>query len=298
MQIRYHLRDVGLRVSKMHFYRRKNGSGRMVMDLATRWGSCVTIKEVLGHLDGCSSCRWISSEGNRSIVGRDKATYVFLQKPKIMCSYGVAKMVQTGQEISGDSFRAGRCDGCKFVMALSDGMGSGPQANRESDTVVDMFFRFVESGFSVQVALRLMNAAMIFGADTERFSTLDACLVDEYTGIVDIYKVGAHVSFVKRKDSVEVVGAESLPMGAMATVDTVPHRSYLEEGDFLVMVTDGVLEYLHVDNPVEVLQDMIEEMESADAATFSRKIIERMMLFTGGVVQDDMTVLTLKAMER
>lgn len=298
MQMRYHLRDVGLRVSKMHFYQRKNGSCRMVMDLATKWGNCVTIKEVLGHLDSCSSYQWISHEGNRNIVGREKATYVFVQKPKIMCSYGVAKMVQAGQEISGDSFRAGRCDGCRFVMALSDGMGSGPQANRESETVVDMFFRFVEAGFSIEVALRLMNAAMIFGADAERFSTLDACLVDEYTGIVDFYKVGAHVSFVKRKDSVEVVGAESLPMGAASTMDTVPHRSYLEEGDCLVMVTDGVLEYLHVQNPVAVLQDMIEEMQEADAATFSRKIIERMMLFTGGVVQDDMTVLTLKAMER
>ena len=298
MQIRYYLRDAGLRVSKMHFYRRKNGACRIAMDLAAKWGNCITIKEVLGYLNSCSSFQWISHEDNRNIVGREKATYTFLQKPKFLCSYGVAKMVQTGQEISGDSFRAGRCDGCRFVMAMSDGMGSGPQANRESDTVVDMFFRFMEAGFSTEVALRLMNAAMIFGADAERFSTLDACLVDEYTGIVDFYKVGAHVSFVKRKDSVEVVGAESLPMGASSVMDTVPHRSYLEEGDYLVMVTDGVLEYLHMDNPVEVLQDMIEEMQCLDAPTFSRKIMERMMLFTGGVVQDDMTVLTLKAMER
>ncbi|MDD6194317.1 MAG: SpoIIE family protein phosphatase [Lachnospiraceae bacterium] len=298
MQMRYRLRDVGLRVTKMHFYRRKNGACRMEMDMSARWGNCITMKEILGHLDACSSCEWIAGEENRSIVGREKATYIFIQKPKFMCSYGVAKMVQAGQEISGDSFRANRCEGCRFVMALSDGMGSGPQANQESETVVDMFLRFVESGFSVEVALRLMNAAMIFGAESERFSTLDACLVDEYTGIVDFYKVGAHVSFIKRKNTVEVVGAKSLPMGAMATLDTVPYRSYLEEGDFLVMVTDGVLEYLHVDNPVEVLQDMIEEMGPVDAATFSRKIIERMMLFTGGVVQDDMTVLTLKAMER
>lgn len=298
MQMRYHLRDVGLRVSKIHMYQRKNGASRLEMELTARWGNCITMKEVLEHLEGCSRCQWISAEGNRSIVGREKATYVFVQKPKFMCSYGVAKLVQGGQEVSGDSFRAGRCEGCRFVMALSDGMGSGPQANRESETVVDMFFRFVEAGFSVEVALRLMNAAMIFGAEAERFSTLDACLVDEYSGIVDIYKVGAHVSFVKRKNTVEVVGAESLPMGATVSLDTVPYRSYLEEGDFLVMVTDGVLEYLHVDNPVEVLQDIIEEMSEVDAATFSRKILERMMLFTGGVVQDDMTVLTLKATER
>lgn len=298
LQMRYHLKDAGLKVSKMHMYQRKNGARRLEMELRAVWGNCITIREVLGHLEACSSCLWISGEGNRSIVGREKTCYVFVQKPKFLCSYGVAKYVQTGQEISGDSFRGGRCEGCRFVMALSDGMGSGPAANRESETVVDMFFRFVQSGFATEVALRLMNAAMIFGADTERFSTLDACLVDEYTGIVDIYKVGAHVSFVKRKNSVEVIGAESLPMGASVNLDTIPYRSYLEEGDFLVMVTDGVLEYLHVEDPVEVLQDIIEEMSEVDAATFSRKILERIMLFTGGEVKDDMTVLTLKAMER
>jgi stage II sporulation protein E len=150
----------------------------------------------------------------------------------------------------------------------------------------------------MEVTLRMMNAAMIFGAEKERFSTLDVCLVDGHTGIADIYKVGAHVSFIKHKNSVEIVDAASLPMGAGTKVDTVPNRCFLASGDMLVMVTDGVLEYLHVSDPVETLQTLLLEMSESDAATFSRKIMERILLFTGGKVQDDMTILTLKAQER
>lgn len=298
LKMRYNLKDAGIKASKIHYYQRKNGVCRVTMELATKWGNCITMKEVLEHLNACMNSPLISHEQNRSIVGREKASYVFVSAPKLECSYGVAKMVQMGQEVSGDSFRAGRCMEEKFVMALSDGMGSGRTASIESETVVDLLFQFATAGFAMDVALRLMNAAMIFGAEKERYSTLDTCIVDEYTGIVEFYKVGAHVSFIRRKNHVEVIGAESLPMGATVTIDTIPNRSYMEEGDYLVMVTDGVLEYLHVENPIALLQDLIGELPDTDAATFSRKIMERIMLFTGGVVQDDMTILTLKTMER
>ena len=59
-----------------------------------------------------------------------------------------------------------------------------------------------------------------------------------------------------------------------------------------------MLEYLQVEEPVDMLQDVIGELADTDAVTFSRKIIERILLFTGGKVADDMTVLVLKALER
>lgn len=298
LQLRYHLKDQGLHVSDLHMYQKKNGAVRLTMQLSMGWGNCITIKEVLAQINSCMSSPMISAADNRNIVGRDKARYLFITQPKMECTYGVAKMVQSSQTVSGDSFRAKRLESGRFVMALSDGMGSGMRAHGESETVVDLFMQFMEAGFAVDVALRLMNAAMIFGADAERFSTLDACLVDEYTGIVDFYKIGAHVSFIRHKSRVEVVAAGSLPMGASVEVDTIPNRSYLEAGDYLVLVTDGVLEYLQVEEPVDMLQDVIGELADTDAVTFSRKIIERILLFTGGKVADDMTVLVLKALER
>lgn len=297
-KIRFQLREAGLRVWELHFYRRKNGTCRIVMELVARPGICITSKEVLAMLESCVSEPLVMAEENRNIVGRDRARYVFVTRPKISCTYGVSKMLQQKQTISGDSFGTKRLENGTFVMALSDGMGSGTRAHEESDTVVNLFLQFMEAGFLADMALRLMNAAMIFGADAERFSTLDACIIDEYTGIVNFYKVGAHVSFVRHKRRTEVIEASSLPMGASSSLDTLPSRSYLEPGDYLVLVTDGVLEYLQVEDAVEMLRELIQELTDTDAVTFARKIMERVLLFTGGTIADDMTVLVLKALER
>ena len=65
----------------------------------------------------------------------------------------------------------------------------------------------------------------------------------------------------------------------------------LQNGDFVVMVTDGVLEYLHVPKPEETLKEMIESIDSRHPGILVKKIMERVLLFTGGRVQDDMTIL-------
>lgn len=298
MQLRFGFRELGIKAEQLHLYQRKNRSLKIVADLSASRGTCVTSRELLSCLKRCFGVSFVSMEGNRGIVGREKSRYIFITETKLTCSYGVAKMVQEGQEISGDSFRAGQLEDGSFVMALSDGMGSGLAANRESESVVDLLMQFMEAGFTMEVALGLMNAAMIFGAEKERFSTLDVCLTDLYTGIVSFYKVGAHVSFIRHKNHVEVVDAQSLPMGAGQKIDVTPNRCYLAGGDYLVMITDGVLEYLQVEDPIESLKELLLEMTESDAASFSRKIMERMLLFTGGKVWDDMTVLTLKVQER
>ena len=47
-----------------------------------------------------------------------------------------------------------------------------------------------------------------------------------------------------------------------------------------------------------MLRELIQELTDTDAVTFARKIMERVLLFTGGTIADDMTVLVLKALER
>ena len=85
--------------------------------------------------------------------------------------------------------------------------------------------------------------------------------LDLYSGQMTITKIGAAASFLKHKDRVECLRASTLPAGvdASCTGDVI-HRK-LTHGDFLVMVTDGVLEYLHVKNPEEKLAEMIKEIK-------------------------------------
>ena len=71
-----------------------------------------------------------------------------------------------------------------------------------------------------------------------------------------------------------------------------------ENGEFLVMVPDGVLEYLHVKNPVEKLCEIVADAGSDNAGVISQDILDRVLLMTGGYAMDDMTVITIGVWEK
>ena len=75
-------------------------------------------------------------------------------------------------------------------------------------------------------------------------------------------------------------------------------KKQLENGDFLVMVTDGVIEYLHVRNPKENLSDIIAGIQTDNAGVLAEKILEQVLLRTGGHAMDDMTVLVTGIWEK
>jgi stage II sporulation protein E len=157
--------------------------------------------------------------------------------------------------------------------------------------VLDLIEHFVEAGFAVETAIRLMNSAMVIKGENDQYSTVDVCKVNLYDGVMESYKIGAAATFIKHDGTVRVISEASLPIGA--ELDAEPKRSEdrLQNGDFIVMVTDGVLEYLHVMNPEETMREMIESIETNNPGIMSKRIMERVMLFTGGRAKDDMTVL-------
>ena len=298
LKIQYHLKEYGIRAKHLHYYYRENGTSRITIELNARWGNCIFVKEALQVLNRYGTEEMIPIESNRNFIGKDRYQYEFVTRPILQCSHGVARLMQEGQEISGDNFSVLQREDGKVMLALSNGMGTGLSANKESETVIELMEQFVEAGFSMDIALRLMNAAMVFGGEEDHYSTLDLCLLDVYTGIAEFYKVGAHVSYIKHKDKVEVIADETLPVGAEITIDVNPWRNHVECGDFLVMVTDGVLEYLHVFNPVETIRDIISCIECQEPEQFAMRILERVLLYTGGRIMDDMTVLVVSTQER
>lgn len=105
-----------------------------------------------------------------------------------------------------------------YHVCVSDGMGSGKQAQAESTLVVDLLEKLLEAGFSRESALKLMNSAMVISAGEESYSTVDFATIDMYTGELELAKTGAAPSFIKSGKKVSVIENESLPAGSM------PHR--------------------------------------------------------------------------
>ena len=111
-------------------------------------------------------------------------------------------------------------------------------------------------------------------------------------------KIGAAPSFIKRENEVAVIQNESLPAGVDMEQRTQQVKNTLQSGDFLVMVTDGVLEYFHVKDRQEKLMEIIGDVKSNNAGVISQEILDRVLLQTGGYAMDDMTVVTVGIWEK
>ncbi len=130
------------------------------------------------------------------------------------------------------------------------------------------------------------------------FSTIDMAAVNLYDGSAEFYKVGAAATFIKRKDGVECLLSTSLPVGVSNKMEVDGIKKQLEDGEILVMVSDGVLEYLQVPKPEETLGGIIEALDTNNPGKLAKGILERVLLYTGGKVMDDMTVLTVGIWEK
>lgn len=89
-----------------------------------------------------------------------------------------------------------------------------------------------------------------------------------------------------------------MPVGVFMNQRPVRQEVQLGDGDFVIMVTDGVLEHLYVEDAKETVSDIIRGIHTGNPSQFARQVLEQILLFTGGRVRDDMTVLTAGLWER
>ena len=103
---------------------------------------------------------------------------------------------------------------------------------------------------------------------------------------------------MKREGEVICFSSATLPVGVGSNPEIDREETNLKNGDFVVMVTDGVLEYLHVSKPEETMQEIIESIDCRHPGVLVKKIMEQVLLFTGGKVADDMTILAACVWEK
>ena len=94
------------------------------------------------------------------------------QEPHVAVA-GVAARKKEGQTVSGDTGAWFKHDDGSLYVLLCDGMGSGPEAGRESSTAAELLERFLRAGLRPEPALRTLSAALALrGEETGGFTTL------------------------------------------------------------------------------------------------------------------------------
>ena len=197
-------------------------------------------------------------------------------------------------EVSGDNYTFGEGENSYFV-ALSDGMGIGRKANNESNIAINLLEKFLEAKFDKELALKTINSILMLKSNDEVFTTFDISLIDLYSGKLQIIKTGAPATFIKKKDRVEIINSQSLPVGILKDVDFNVYEEYLEDGDIIIMMSDGVLEANEAtDNGERWMKDVIGGIDSLNPRIIADEIIEAAKEASDGKIKDDMTLLVTK----
>jgi stage II sporulation protein E len=200
--------------------------------------------------------------------------------------------------VSGDCHTYMQLDGGRYLLALADGMGSGERAREESAASIEMYEDFISAGFDRGVSLDVINSVLLMKdncTDGEKFSTLDICTIDLYTGRAEFVKIGAVATFIIRDGKAETLHSSTLPVGILGEVDTDIYERFLKKNDIVLMVTDGVLDSTgNVVGNEDWIVEMIENTEVVTPKNIADKILEQAKRNCGDVIKDDMTVLAAK----
>lgn len=228
-------------------------------------------------------------------LGKDICKFTYISDDKYNLQIGMAKSTKAGSPVSGDSSLQIKLDDGKYLLVLSDGMGSGPEAMKSSKIAVKMLERLLSAGFEKDVSLKLINSTLSANTDEDMYATLDIEILDLFNGEMEFIKNSACPTYVKRGREVQLLKSMTLPTGILNDVDLVVYDYDLQDGDILVMCTDGVIdsnkEYL---NKHLWLKYLLEDIESNDAQKIADIIISEAIDNDFGNQKDDMSVIVAK----
>lgn len=175
-------------------------------------------------------------------LGEEDALSLIQQEP-LMAVAGVAARKKTGETVSGDAGTYFKRHDGKLYLLLCDGMGSGPDANRESTLAVRLLEQLLQAGVDAPRALTTLSSALALrGEETGGFTTVDLLQLDLFTGEGELFKLGAAPTYIKKGKDVRRLSGRSLPAGLAegesSALDRFPLR--LSPGDCVLMISDGV----------------------------------------------------------
>ena len=290
--MRYAWKELGVLVEQLRILENSHGKWQVLFQGRTRGSKCISVRAMARLISGVSGRGFAPAKDSKALLGTESQSLIFCENSRLTAGYGVARAVREDEQVSGDNFSFQMLDNGCCVMAVSDGMGSGYAACKESEMVIDLIEKFMEAGFLPDTALRMMNSAMVTHGEHNLFSTVDLMRLDLDSGEAAFYKIGAATTFIRHGKEVRMVTQKSMPVGVFVGQQVPKVTEQLADGDFVIMVTDGVLEHLHVRDAGETICEVIRGIDTNNAAEFSRLVLEQVLLYTGGRVRDDMTVLT------
>ncbi len=271
-------------------FRDSRGRLRVIIESA-RCASLAARSEWLEELSEVVGTRLCCPKDQTGLDGR----LMLAEAEPLAVSVGIASMKKQGESVSGDRGTYFKTDEGVLCVILSDGMGSGETAAKDSLGVVQILELFLRAGVAPETAMKMLNSVLLLrGGDGWGYATVDLMCIDLFTGETGFYKYGAAPSYVLSGRGVRRVRGESLAPGFGVGEEGRPDvvRMKLKAGSKALIVSDGVVG----EGDDRWLRDMLSSEKLPEARVLARDALRAAAGRHGST--DDMTVLAVYVQER
>lgn len=294
-QILAALQSIGIEVDQLDIYSLRKGEIDIEMTLSLYQYHGEGEKIIAPILSDILAEIVIVKEEEVSPMPNGYCFLIFHSAKKYQLAVGVSHAAQNGGFISGDSYSTMELAAGKFALAISDGMGNGQRASEESMQTLRLLQQILQSGIDEQVAIKSINSVLSLRMTDEVFSTLDLAMIDLQTAYAQFLKIGSTPSFIKRGRQVIQIESSNLPIGIVKEFDVEVVDEQLQDGDLLIMTSDGIFEAPKmVENPEIWLKRIIKGLDTDDPQDVADVLLEEVIRHTSGLIEDDMTIVVGK----
>lgn len=213
-----------------------------------------------------------------------------------IAGYSFAHSYRTANEVGGDYYDFLPVAGDRVAVVVGDASGHGIAAGLLMAIANATLKTAIDLDPDPQAVVSLMNRTLCRTGDRRAFLTLFYALLTPHSGRID-YVCAGHPFPLHRRAGGDIreLGEGALPLGIRPDATYQSHTTVLEEGDLLLLYTDGLAEAIDRDGTAfgfDRIQRLVERV-GTPAVVHDRILLAFDEHIAGEPVQDDVTLVAM-----
>lgn len=189
------------------------------------------------------------------------------------------------QEVGGDLCDVLQLENNSIIFMIGDVSGKGMPAALVMSTTISLFRLEARRGGSVGEIMTRMNAQLSETLQGKVMVTLGIGMMEMESGTISYCSAGHIAPYILSKNILQRLMVGSLPLGFDAGETYIEQQMQLQQGDCLVLITDGVIELMDAQGEMFGFERFEDALMNTKDLEFPRErlvaIQERLLLYQG-----------------
>jgi sigma-B regulation protein RsbU (phosphoserine phosphatase) len=206
---------------------------------------------------------------------------------------------QPASGVGGDCFDTIRFDETRLALTIADVVGKGIPAALLMSNLQAAVRAFASETVEPSALCHQVNRILCGNIAEGRFISFFYCVLDATAHVLTYTNAGHYLPMLVRADGqVERLGTGGPVLGVLAEAEYEQAQIALAPGDRIILFTDGLTEARNADDE-EFGEDRLlaasVEHRACSAPALQARLADAVNRFTGGLLQDDATLIVLAA---